>query len=124
MTKTEALWNPDILTVPTDTSSKPEEKKTITLKQASGPVVVDIWPARKPSGATPILLIHGWGGSGSYWQDTARRLSETVQVIVPDFGTVEGPFQITNLEIAGRHDGEVTFDVALESAGELTFTAI
>ena len=46
------------------------------------------------------------------------------QVIVPDFGTVEGPFQITNLEIAGRHDGEVTFDVALESAGELTFTAI
>ena len=84
MTKTEALWNPDILTVPTDTSSKPEEKKTISLNQASGPVVVDIWPARKPSGATPILLIHGWGGSGSYWQDTARRLSETVQVIVPD----------------------------------------
>ncbi len=46
------------------------------------------------------------------------------QVIVPDFGTVEGPFQITALEIAGRHDGEVTFDLALESAGELTFTAL
>jgi TP901-1 family phage major tail protein len=45
------------------------------------------------------------------------------QVIVPDFGTVEGPFQIGNLEIGGRHDGEVTFELALESAGELTFTA-
>ena len=46
------------------------------------------------------------------------------QVIVPDFGTIAGPFQIASLEIAGRHDGEVTFDLALESAGELTFTAI
>ena len=46
------------------------------------------------------------------------------QVIVPDFGTVEGPFQIASLELTGRHDGEVTFDLALESAGELTFQAI
>src|SRR5437763_5323083 len=45
------------------------------------------------------------------------------QVIIPDFGTVTGPFQITNLEFAGNHDGEVTFDLALESASELTFTA-
>ena len=46
------------------------------------------------------------------------------QVIVPDFGTIDGPFQITALEIAGRHDAEVTFELALESAGELTFAAI
>ena len=46
------------------------------------------------------------------------------QVIVPDFGVIAGPFQITSLEIAGRHDGEVSFDLALESAGELTFTSI
>jgi TP901-1 family phage major tail protein len=46
---------------------------------------------------------------------------KTFQVIIPDFGTVTGPFQITNLEFAGNHDGEVTFDLALESAGELTF---
>jgi TP901-1 family phage major tail protein len=46
------------------------------------------------------------------------------QVIIPDFGTVQGPFQITALEFAGRHDGEVTFDLALESAGQLTFTAV
>lgn len=46
------------------------------------------------------------------------------QVIVPDFGIVEGPFQIAALEFGGRHDGEVTFELSLESAGELTFTAL
>lgn len=44
------------------------------------------------------------------------------QMIVPDFGTVEGPFQITSLEYAGNHDGEVTFEIALESAGAIDFT--
>jgi TP901-1 family phage major tail protein len=46
------------------------------------------------------------------------------QVVVPDFGTIEGPFQISSLEFSGRHDGEVAFEVALESAGELTFAAL
>jgi TP901-1 family phage major tail protein len=55
-----------------------------------------------------------------FFNGTIRRW----QVIVPDFGTIDGPFQITALEIAGRHDAEVTFDLALESAGELTFTAV
>jgi TP901-1 family phage major tail protein len=44
------------------------------------------------------------------------------QIVIPDFGTVQGPFQITSLEIAGEHNGEVTYDMSLESAGELTFT--
>lgn len=48
---------------------------------------------------------------------------KTWQIVIPDFGTVEGAFQITALEYAGEHDGEVTFDMALESAGALTFTA-
>ena len=45
------------------------------------------------------------------------------QVVIPDFGTVEGPFQISSFELSGRHDGEVAFELALESAGELTFDA-
>ncbi|MCF1741750.1 phage major tail protein, TP901-1 family [Paradevosia shaoguanensis] len=45
------------------------------------------------------------------------------QLILPDFGVVAGPFQITALEFKGDHAGEVTFDMALESAGALTFTA-
>jgi TP901-1 family phage major tail protein len=46
------------------------------------------------------------------------------QAIIPDFGIVQGLFQITALEFAGRHDGEVTFEMSLDSAGPLTFTAI
>ncbi len=46
------------------------------------------------------------------------------QIVIPDFGTVQGPFQLTNLEFAGEYNGEVTYDVAMESAGELTFAAI
>lgn len=45
------------------------------------------------------------------------------QIVIPDFGTVEGAFQIVSLEFAGEHNGEVTFELSLESAGELTFTA-
>ncbi len=45
------------------------------------------------------------------------------QLVIPEFGTVEGPFQITALELAGNHDGELTFDLALESAGALVFTS-
>src|SRR5215203_1123894 len=48
----------------------------------------------------------------------------TYQVIVPDFGRIDGPFQITGLEYRGEHDGEVTFEMAFESAGALTFTAL
>lgn len=43
------------------------------------------------------------------------------QVVIPDFGTVSGLFQLTALEYAGTHDGEVTYEISLESAGALTF---
>ena len=43
------------------------------------------------------------------------------QLAVPDFGTIEGAFQITSLEYTGSHDGEVTFEMALESAGPVSF---
>ncbi len=46
------------------------------------------------------------------------------QVLIPDFGTLTGPFQITALEYSGDHNGEVRFELALESAGSLTFGAL
>jgi TP901-1 family phage major tail protein len=45
------------------------------------------------------------------------------QVVVPGFGTLAGPFQITSLGYAGDYQGEVTFNLALESAGAISFTA-
>ncbi|MGB0904488.1 MAG: phage major tail protein, TP901-1 family, partial [Mangrovicoccus sp.] len=46
------------------------------------------------------------------------------QVIVPDFGIVEGPFQITSIEYSGSYNGEATYELAMASAGSLSFTAI
>ena len=45
------------------------------------------------------------------------------EIVIPDFGTVTGAFHVTSLEYAGSHDGEATFEIALASAGALSFTA-
>lgn len=45
------------------------------------------------------------------------------QLIVPDFGTLQGPFQLTALDYVGEHDGAVTYEIALESAGLISFEA-
>lgn len=46
------------------------------------------------------------------------------QVIIPDFGVVEGKFMITSVEYAGAHDGEATYELSLASAGQLSFNAL
>ncbi len=46
------------------------------------------------------------------------------QVMIPDFGIIEGPFQVTAIEYSGTHDGEATYELSLASAGWLNFTAI
>lgn len=48
---------------------------------------------------------------------------KSCQIVIPDFGVVQGPFQIIALEFNGRHDNELGFDISMESAGQLTFTA-
>lgn len=71
-------------------------------------------------------------GSGVFKDDATDERARAVffagdtpdfQVIIPDFGVVEGKFMIASLEFAGRHDGEATYELALASAGALTFTA-
>lgn len=72
-------------------------------------------------------------GSGVFTDDStderARDLffngdTPDYQVVIPDFGTVQGPFQVTSLEYAGTFDGEATYELALSSAGVLNFTAL
>ena len=46
------------------------------------------------------------------------------QVIIPDFGIVEGAFQVTSIEYAGSHNGEATYELAMASASALSFTAL
>ncbi len=61
-----------------------KEKQKLTLLRSQGPMVVDVWNPIMPSGEPPVLLVHGWGGTGSYWAHTAHELARTVKVIVPD----------------------------------------
>lgn len=45
------------------------------------------------------------------------------QVVIPSFGTVQGPFKITALQYDGPYDGEVKISLSLASAGALGFAS-
>ncbi|MCK5042172.1 MAG: phage major tail protein, TP901-1 family, partial [Sphingomonadales bacterium] len=71
-------------------------------------------------------------GSGVFMDDAAFALAEQVtrnkesrnwQVIVPGYGTYQGLYQITSLEFGGEHNGEMTYSLAMESAGIIAFVA-
>lgn len=72
-------------------------------------------------------------GSGVFRDDATDERARQVffdgdipdfQVIIPDFGIIEGPFQITAIEYAGTHNGEATYEISMASAGVIGFTAI
>ena len=72
-------------------------------------------------------------GSGIFKDETTDERARQIffdaevplfQVIIPDFGIVEGPFQVTSIEYAGSHNGEATYELSMASAGALTFTAL
>ena len=46
------------------------------------------------------------------------------QIIIPDFGKISGLFQIISLEYAGQHDREITFEIAMDSAGPISFVGV
>jgi len=46
------------------------------------------------------------------------------QFIIPGFGTVTGPFLISALVYKGDQAAAVMFDITVESAGVITFTAL
>lgn len=46
------------------------------------------------------------------------------QIVIPDFGVMEGLFQITAIEYSGEHSGEVAFEISLQSAGQIAFTGV
>lgn len=106
--------------------------RTLSLNAQS----VDVTHSESPSGWRELLAGAGVrqasiAGAGVFLSDAA---AETVraaffvgevknwQAVIPGFGDVVGPFLIANLDYAGDHDGEATMSLALESAGELTFT--
>lgn len=72
-------------------------------------------------------------GSGVFRDDATDERARAIffngeipnfQVIIPNFGIIEGPFQITSIEYAGQHDGEAVYELSLNSAGSMAFEAI
>ena len=72
-------------------------------------------------------------GSGVFKDDASDTLVRQVffegtirdwRIAVPDFAIFEGPFQVVSLDYRGDHAGEVAFELALESAGEIAFTVV
>jgi TP901-1 family phage major tail protein len=45
------------------------------------------------------------------------------QIVIPEFGVVQGPFQVASFENAGTVNGEVTYELSLQSAGMVVFSA-
>ena len=46
------------------------------------------------------------------------------KLIVPDFSEFTGPFIVSQLSYGGDYDGEATFSITLESAGEIAVSEI
>jgi TP901-1 family phage major tail protein len=72
-------------------------------------------------------------GAGVFKDDPADLIARQIffdgvirnwQITIPSFGIITGLFQIASLDYRGDHAGEITFDLALESAGALAFVAI
>lgn len=72
-------------------------------------------------------------GSGVFRDQTSDERARAIffnaempdfQIVIPDFGIVEGPFAVTSIEYSGQHDGEAVYELALASGGALSFTAI
>ncbi len=96
---------------------------------------VDVTTADSPGGWRTLLSGGGLrsaavAGSGVFVDAAADESvraaafsgeSAAMEIIVPGFGVVSGPFQVSALEYAGRHDGELTFSMTLESAGPVEF---
>lgn len=44
------------------------------------------------------------------------------QFVIPDFGTIEGKYQVTALTYSGEYNGEAAYSMTFTSAGAQTFT--
>lgn len=106
--------------------------KSITLNAETVDVTdsdsTEHWRELLPGGGIRSAAV---AGSGIFRDVAADELLRSLffagttriwQIIVPGFGTIRGPFQITSLEYSGEYNGEATYNLALDSAGALSWT--
>jgi TP901-1 family phage major tail protein len=88
------------------------------------------WRTLLAGGATRSVSLSGTGIFKDAATDALIRASffdaalPVCQLVIPDFGIITGPFQIVTLTYEGEQNAEVTFHIALQSAGQITYVAI
>ncbi|MBU6445034.1 MAG: phage major tail protein, TP901-1 family [Alphaproteobacteria bacterium] len=88
---------------------------------------VDLWRELLAGAGVKSAQVSGSGVFKDAASDAAIRAAffgQTLsnwQVVIPSFGTVSGPFQITALHYDGPYDGELKLSLTLASAGALAF---
>ena len=82
--------------------------------------------------SVPGIADRTFSGSGLFDNDAvgkavadAARLGSVLnyQVVVPGYGTFEGPYIITDFEFSGDMEGNMDFSATFKPSGALTFTA-
>ncbi|HFB54379.1 MAG TPA: phage major tail protein, TP901-1 family [Hellea balneolensis] len=90
----------------------------------------DAWRELLPGGGIKSVEISGAGVFCDKASDELVRAgffaqsTDIYQLIIPDFGVIEGEFLISNLNYAGSYEGEASYDLTLNSAGKTTFTPL
>lgn len=91
---------------------------------------LDMWRELLPGSGVKSAEITGAGIFTDGTSDALARQAffeqsaEDYQLIIPDFGIIEGTFLISSITYAGTYQNEATYEVTLQSAGALSFEAI
>ena len=90
----------------------------------------DAWRELLPGAGLKTVSVSGSGVFKDAAADEAMRVAffaqdtRNWQIIIPDFGSLTGPFQIAELEYAGDFDREAVYSLTLSSAGAILFAAM
>lgn len=88
------------------------------------------WRELLPGAGVKSLSV---SGSGVFTDSAADEAIRSVffaqdarrwQVIIPNFGALDGVMQVAALEYAGEFDGEAVYSLTLASAGAISFTPL
>lgn len=97
-----------------DVTNQDSASKMRELLAGAGIIKVSV------SGSGPI---NEGAGQAAAHASALANTHKTWQVIVPGLGTYQGAFQVSSFGLKGPHDKEVSFDIRLDSAGAIAFTA-
>jgi len=81
--------------------------------------------------SAPGILDQSFSGSGLFTNTAAGKqmlddartgTGRNYQVVVPGYGTFEGPYAIFELELSGEMEGDMEFSATFRQTGPLVFT--